>query len=64
MDKVLKIIGFSYKQSDKRKILKEITDIAMARYDFLRETNEIQDLTNIIFTDETWLNANHPVSRS
>lgn len=62
--KVLKTIGFSYKKSDKRKVLMERTDIALARCDFLREAKTIQDWKNIVFTDETWLNANHTVSRS
>lgn len=62
--KVLKIIGFSFKKSNKRKILLERTDIVLARCDFLKEAKKIQDWTNVVFTDETWLNANHTVSRS
>ncbi|XP_045501415.1 uncharacterized protein LOC123698708 [Colias croceus] len=62
--KVLKTIGFSFKKSDKRKVLMERTDVALSRCDFLRKAKRIQDWTNIVFTDETWLNANHTISRS
>lgn len=61
---VLKEIGFSYKKSDKRKILMERHDVAMARCEFLSEAKKISDWSNVIFTDETWLNANHTVSKN
>lgn len=62
--KVLKNIGFAYKKSDKRKIIMERTDIALARVHFLRKAKNITDWDKVVFLDETWLNANHTVSRS
>lgn len=64
LSKILKIIGFRYKQCDKRKVLMERSDIAKKRVDFLREIKTIEDWDNVVFLDETWLNANHTVSRS
>lgn len=62
--KTLKSIGFRYKKSDKRKILMERTDVALKRIDFLRKIKEISNWDKVVFLDETWLNANHTVSRS
>lgn len=62
--KVLKEIGFTYKKSDKRKILMERRDVAFARCEFLSEAKKIADWSNVVFTDETWLNANHTVSKN
>lgn len=64
LSKVLKNIGFRYKQCNKRKVLMERSDIAMKRTDFLREAKAIDDWDNVVFLDETWLNANHTVGRS
>lgn len=64
LSKILKKIGFAYKKSDKRKILMERTDIALTRIDFLRKVKNITDWNKVVFLDETWLNANHTVSRS
>ncbi|CAH2097945.1 unnamed protein product [Euphydryas editha] len=61
---VLRQIGFYFKKSDKRKILLERHDIALARCDFLRKAKQIEDWSNVVFTDETWLNANHSISKS
>lgn len=36
----------------------------MARCEFLSEAKKISDWSNFIFTDETWLNANHTVSKN
>lgn len=64
LSKILKKIGFAYKKNDKRKIIMERTDIALARIDFLRKVKDITDWDKVVFLDETWLNANHTVSRS
>lgn len=63
LSKILKKIGFRFKKCDKRKVLMERTDIALARCDFLRKAKKIEDWTNVVFTDETWLNANHTQSK-
>lgn len=42
----------------------ERTDIALARIDFLRKVKDITNWDKVVFLDETWLNANHTVSRS
>lgn len=62
--KVLNRIGFQYKKCDKRKILMERNDVALYRCEFLRQAKKIEDWSNVVFTDETWLNANHTVSKT
>lgn len=42
----------------------ERTDVALKRIDFLRKIKEISNWDKVVFLDETWLNANHTVSRS
>lgn len=61
---IFKKIGFCYKKSNKRKIIMERTDIALARIDFLRKVKNIDNWDKVVFLDETWLNANHTVSKS
>ncbi|KAL0871009.1 hypothetical protein ABMA27_004823 [Loxostege sticticalis] len=39
-------------------------DILLKRNDFLREAKKITDWNNVVFLDETWLNANHTLSRT
>lgn len=63
LSKVLHQIGFFYKKSDKRKILMERRDIALSRCEFLRQAKKIENWSNVVFTDETWLNANHSISK-
>lgn len=60
---LLKKIGFKYCATNKRQILMERGDILLKRYDFLREARKITDWDNVVFLDETWLNANHTLSR-
>lgn len=62
--KVLHDIGFEYTKTDKRKILMERHDLILKRSEFLREARKITDWENVVFIDETWLNANHTVSRT
>ncbi|GBP44049.1 hypothetical protein EVAR_85203_1 [Eumeta japonica] len=61
---VIKDIGFVYKKINKRKIIMERTDIALARCKFLRKAKNISDWNKVVFLDETWLNANHTVGKS
>lgn len=64
LTKIMKIMGFRYKKCNKRKILMERRDIALKRCDFLREAKKIDNWDNVVFLDETWLNANHAVGRT
>lgn len=64
LSKILNHIGFEYKKIDKRKVLLERYDIILRRISFLREAKKIENWENIVFIDETWLNANHTLSRS
>ncbi|CAH2088749.1 unnamed protein product [Euphydryas editha] len=41
----------------------ERTDIALARCEFLRKAKQIEDWDKVVFLHETWLNANHTVSK-
>ncbi|KAJ0181725.1 hypothetical protein K1T71_002447 [Dendrolimus kikuchii] len=61
--RVLKKVGFSYKKCDNRRILMERRNIALARCNFLRSAKSIAVWNNVIFLDETWLNANHTVGK-
>ncbi|XP_045456911.1 uncharacterized protein LOC123666943 [Melitaea cinxia] len=42
----------------------ERTDIALARVNFLRKVKKITNWDKVDFLDETWLNANHTVSKA
>lgn len=61
---ILRQIDFRYKKIDKRKIIMERQDIILQRISFLREMKSISNWDNVIFIDETWLNANHTISRT
>ncbi|CAG4981624.1 unnamed protein product [Colias eurytheme] len=50
--------------SDKRKVLMERKGISLMRCDFLRKIKEIENWDNVVYLDETWLNANHTVSKT
>jgi transposase len=60
--KVLHNLGFEYKKINGRKLLLERGDIAALRNVFLQKING-QDLMNIVWVDETWVNANHSRSK-
>lgn len=64
LTKILKIMGFRYKKINKRKILMERHDIALKRCEFLRQTKKIENWNNVVFLDETWLNANHTMGKT
>ncbi|KAI5640202.1 DDE superfamily endonuclease domain-containing protein [Phthorimaea operculella] len=61
LSKILNKLGFHYKKVDQRKVLMERYDITLLRNGFLREAKKL-DLDNVVFLDETWLNANHTIS--
>ena len=61
--RLLKDIGFQFKKVNKRKIIMERGDIALARVTFLKKAKAITDWSNVVFLDETWLNANHTVGK-
>ncbi|CAH2090431.1 unnamed protein product [Euphydryas editha] len=42
-------VGFRYQKADKRKVLMERTDIALARCDFLRKAKQIEDWDKVVF---------------
>lgn len=55
--KVLKSLGFKWKKLDNRKILIEKPSVALQRCRFLRKIRDV-DIKNVVFLDETWVNAN------
>lgn len=61
--RVMSAVGFQWKKVNKRKILMERGDIALARYTFLESSKDIENWENVVILDETWLNANHTVSK-
>lgn len=61
--RVMSKIGFKWKKVDKRKIIMERGDIALTRVTFLEAAKDISDWDNVVFLDETWLNANHTVGK-
>jgi transposase len=61
--KIIRSIGFTYTKINKRKIIMERHDIALARCTFLRQAKEITNWEKVVFLDETWLNANHTVGK-
>lgn len=65
LDKILKIhLGFKFKKFNGRKVLKERKDIRYWRTKYLRTIlHEIEPHSNIVWTDETWVNANHTVKK-
>lgn len=55
--KVLQSLGFKWKKLDNRKILMEKPSVALQRCRFLRKIRDV-DFKNVVFLDETWVNAN------
>lgn len=47
-----------------KEVLMERKDIALMRCDFLRKIKKIENWDNVVYLDETWLNANHTVSKT
>ena len=63
LSEVLHKLNFKWKKIDKRKFLLERSDIVAARCIFLRQIRAC-DFNNVIFLDETWVNAGHCVSKA
>lgn len=61
--RILPKVGFKFKMIDKRRIIMERGDIALQRVSFLEDAKLISDWDNVVFLDETWLNANHTLSK-
>ena len=62
MLRILNGMGFKNdKNNDGRKFLMELTDVAAARIQFLRQIHEIRQAghTKIFYLDEIWANKNH-----
>lgn len=55
-------IGFKYEIINKRRILLERNDIVAKRFKFLREIRK-ENFENIVWLDETWVNAGHCPSK-
>ena len=66
MGKLIKKLGFHFKKKARESILYERADLIEWRENFLRRIKEIREKEperGIIYTDETWLNANHKVEK-
>jgi ABC-type transport system involved in Fe-S cluster assembly fused permease/ATPase subunit len=62
LSKLLNSIGFRFRPANRRNVLLERSDIQEAKIDFLRKMQSV-DFNRVVFTDETWINANHTLSR-
>lgn len=60
--KLLTNIGFRWKKLNNRKMLMEKPCVALSRCRFLRKMKNV-DIKNVIFLDETWVNANSTKER-
>lgn len=64
--KLLKFLGFQYKKKGRESILHERSDLVAWRESFLRRIKEIREKEpnrELVYTDETWLNADHRVKK-
>jgi hypothetical protein len=64
--KVLKRLGYKYKQKDGRKFLIEKPEITFLRHQFLRKMKKVRETkpsSKIIYLDETWINSNHTLRK-
>lgn len=59
---ILHNLGFYFKKIDKRKLLMEKPEISASRARFIREIMK-ENPDELVFLDETWVNANHCLSR-
>ena len=58
--KVLHEMGFSYRKRDSKQFLYEQRNILEQRHTYLQQIRKLrQQNVNIIYTDETWVNAHH-----
>ena len=57
---VLKEMGFTYKKRDNKKYIYEQTNILEQRHTYLQTIRKLrQEHKNLVYTDETWVNAHH-----
>ena len=66
MGKLIKKLGFRFKKKARESILYEKADLIEWRENFLRRIKEIREKEperEIVYTDETWLNAHHKVEK-
>lgn len=64
--KVLKSMGFKFKKQDGRKFLIQRPEIVFQRHQYLRKMKHIRQSkhpSQIIYLDETWINASHTNSK-
>ena len=60
MWRVLQEMGFTYKKRDNKKYVYEQPNILEQRHTYLRSIRKLrQQNVNLIYTDETWVNAHH-----
>lgn len=60
MWRVLRDMGFTYKKRDNKKYVYEQPNILEQRHTYLRNIRRLrQENRNLIYTDETWVNAHH-----
>ena len=58
--RVLKEMGFTYKKRDNKKYIYEQTNILEQRHTYLQTIRKLrQEHKNLVYTDETWVNAHH-----
>ena len=63
---VLKMLGFKYKKRQRESIVHERADLVAWRESFMRRIQEIRKNEpdqEIVYTDETWLNAGHIIKK-
>ena len=63
---VLKMLGFKYKKRQRESIVHERADLVAWRESFMRRIQEIRKNEpdwEILYTDETWLNAGHRIKK-
>ena len=61
MWRVLQELGFSYKKRDNKQFIYEQQNIVEQRHTYLRTIRKLRNENNydLIYTDETWVNAHH-----
>lgn len=63
--RLLKDIGFAYEKVGNKTVLNERDDIIRWRHNYLRQIKQFRlDGRNIVYTDESWVNVGHFVSKA
>lgn len=60
--KVVHYLGFEYQNINRRKLLLERSDVVSRRWQFIQKILK-KELMNVVWLDETWVNAGHHVSK-